>query len=324
MSTASCEPHELISDDVLKRFSAFIKSKKLAHAYLFEGLQGSGKTATALAIARMINCEKETLCNECPSCRKIQSANHPDVVLIAAEEGESIKIEDVRQMIGRSQLKPFEANYKIFILQDIENLSLEASNALLKTLEEPTAQTIVFLTTCVEEKVLPTIRSRCQMVKFSAPSYQEVVEYLQKTQDLDLEKAHFLAHFSQGYPGRAVELYRGGIFDRKNEMIDNIVLQRENGAYLKKILGNQEKVKETLNLLLSWFRDLMVLKSGAQETRIVHRDRLAELLELKSQYSFHQLEEIVDQITNAMNMLMENFNVKIAFTLLQEKIWVRS
>lgn len=157
---------------ILKRFARLIQNGRLAHAYLFVGPEGIGKGQTALGIARMINCErnleeiKDDYCGECSNCLRITSGNHPDVAIVDSGEEPSIKIAKIRELIVRMQLRPYESRKKIFIIKKIEDLTLEGSNALLKTLEEPGKDSLLLLTTAVLEKNLGTIRSRCHTVYF--------------------------------------------------------------------------------------------------------------------------------------------------------------
>lgn len=319
-----------INDAILKRFARLIRTGRLAHAYLFSGPQGIGKSETALSIAKRINCEvkcdvrQEEPCDRCPSCRKIKSGNHPDVFVLDTGDEQSIKIARVRELIYRIQLKPFESEKKIFIIKDAEKLTLEGSNALLKTLEEPAGSSLLLLTTSVPEKNLATIKSRCHAVHFFPVSKERVEGQLKSDCAIeDQDQAHFLAYFSEGCLGKAKRLNEEEFFVRKNEIIDNIVFQGNNELYIKDVLADKERVKEVLDVLLCWFRDLMLLKVGVPQNRLVHGDRIDELLELEGRYSFHQIKDIIEGAVNTSRLLGENLNVKIPLTLLREKIWTR-
>jgi DNA polymerase-3 subunit delta' len=170
-----------LNEDILKRFKRIVSQDRLAHAYLFAGPLESGKTKTALALAQMLNCETdgdEYFCGECGSCRKISAGNHPDIIMLKAGVGETIKIEEVRSFIQRSGLRAFEAKWKVFLIRNAERLTKEAANALLKTLEEPNARTLMILTTAVPELCLDTIKSRCQTVHFFPKSQTALTKEL--------------------------------------------------------------------------------------------------------------------------------------------------
>ena len=165
-----------INASVVRRFSRLAANRRLAHAYLLVGPADCGKTQTALSLAQLVNCESETHkpCGQCAACRKIASGNHPDVHVIGNDEMDSIKIEDIRFLLGRAHLMAYEGKTKVFIIRNIERMTLDAANALLKTLEEPAANTLMILTTSVLEANLDTIKSRCHIVKFFSFHYNKI------------------------------------------------------------------------------------------------------------------------------------------------------
>ncbi len=141
-------------------------SDRIGSAYLFTGLEPDFLVRQALLFAKRLNCEKNTICNECIPCKKIDRSSHPDLFFIKSE-GHSIKIDVIRDLQKYLRYKPFEAKYKIAIIHDAEELQMISGNAILKILEEPPPQTIFLLLTLYEEKILPTILSRCQIVRMS-------------------------------------------------------------------------------------------------------------------------------------------------------------
>lgn len=319
-----------INQSILHRFAKLIQVQRLAHAYLFVGPEDIGKSETALRIAKLVNCEgqEETVpqepCDQCPSCRKIDSGNHPDVFVIDRGEEQSIKIVQIREMIKRNQLKAFEARKKVFIIKNAEKLTLEGSNALLKTLEEPTDSSLLLLTTSVPEKNLDTIKSRCQRIQFFPVSNDRLEVQLKDAFSLEDHPSRFLAYFSEGCLGKATRLNEDKFFGRKNEIIDNIVFQGNNEQYIKEVLTDKERTKEVLDVILCWFRDLLLVKVGADTGRLVHADRIDDLLGLEPRYSFRQVKDIIQEAVNASRLLGENLNIKIPLILLREKIWTRS
>ncbi|MCA9398748.1 MAG: AAA family ATPase, partial [Candidatus Omnitrophica bacterium] len=189
-----------INTTIVKRFSILNQKNRLAHAYLFSGPAYSGKSETALAIAQLINCENnedgslDNACQTCPACKKTMAGNHPDVHFFQTEYGETIKVETARAILESIQLRPFEARKKIFILRNAENLTLEGANALLKTLEEPSLNSLLILTTSQPEKILGTIRSRCHSVHFCSTSSETVKDQLEKLYDISADDSHFLSY----------------------------------------------------------------------------------------------------------------------------------
>ena len=198
----------LIHETVLRRFADLLRGGRLAHAYLLIGPEGVGKFETALAVAKLVNFEagaREAGCGQCAACRKIAALYHPDLHILKCARGETIKIDDIRSLIAHAQLKPFEAKRKIFILCNTENLTIEGGNALLKTLEEPWADSLLLLTTSVPEKNLATVRSRCQAIHFFSYSSDKLADYLANDYHVEEGTARFLAAFAQGSwgPGEA-------------------------------------------------------------------------------------------------------------------------
>ncbi len=331
--TIKIETHELI----IHRFVQLLRHNRLAHAYLFVGPRKIGKTRTAITLAKMINCEAGDFnstsfedqqktkgpCEQCPACLKINSFNHPDVRLIDSQEESSIKIAKIRELIEKIQLTPYEAKMKIYILRDIENLTLEGSNALLKTLEEPPAKSLLILTTSFPEKVISTIRSRCYPIHFFPIPKEKLSAHLSKHFSDNKDYLHCLTYLSEGNLGKAQHFIHGGFLDRKNEIIDNLLFQRNNDLYLKEVLTDKDRTKELLSVLLTCVRDLFLLKLGVPQDQMIHQDRMSALLELETRLSRERLVEILKQTTKALKMLEENLNIKIPMILLKEKIWAR-
>lgn len=312
--------------EIIKRFMDVRNRQRLAHAYLFTGPRGSQKVATALGIAQMLNCEGENVrengsCGQCPSCLKIIKGNHPDVLVVEHGGEPSIKIDQVRGIISRVQLRAFEARWKIFILKDAETLTTEAANALLKTLEEPSPDTLLILTSAAAERILPTIRSRCQAVGFF-PLSGDALATIMVGEGLPEEQARCLAQFSEGCRGKACDLRDGDFFRRKNGIIDQFIQGAMEDADFKALASDSNQGKEVLGILMSWCRDVLLLKAGAGEERMVHADRLKDLKRCASHYSDEQLKSIFQTIVKTRKMVDENLNVKIPLVLLKEQLWV--
>lgn len=312
---------------VLDRFRRVIRNQRLAHAYLFIGPEGIGKGQTALAVAKLINCEKQerptsqSYCGVCSACRRIDSGNFPDVTVIGVGQDSSIRISQVREIITRMQLRAYEAAVKIFIIEKIEDLSLEGSHALLKTLEEPSKDSLFILTTDVLEKNLSTIRSRCHAVYFFAQDRESLMQSLQASSHLQPDVCHFLVTYAQGYPGRAQRFSQQGLLERRNAYVDGLILKRNDSAVLKKVVADRGQTKEALDILLSWFRDVLLLKAGAQRHDLMHRDRFTDLERTARRYTHRQTEDIINEVVRNARLLDANLNIKIAMQILMEKIW---
>ncbi len=204
LSFAAIEGHEK-PVTILKRALA---NKTLAHAYLFSGDAGIGKKMTALALAAAVNCQNagpEGGCGACPSCRKIATGGHPDLHMLAPD-GEEIKIDQVRQVQADLSLKPFEGAKKVLIVDGVDCMNTASSNAFLKTLEEPPGDALLLLITALPQSLLPTIRSRCQEIRFQPLPRRTLAQALMRKRGLSEEDAWFLAALAQGSMGRGLEM----------------------------------------------------------------------------------------------------------------------
>ncbi len=306
---------------VVKRFRRLMSSDRLAHAYLFVGPYDAGKTQTALAVAQLVNCAEvnnEGACGICPSCKKIASGNHPDVCVIGNDEEDSIKIEEIRFLLGREQLRPYEALKKVFIVRNVEKMTTQAANALLKTLEEPSASTLIILTTTAIEANLDTIRSRCHTVQFFPASVNRIAQVL-KEEGVHHQTASFLSVYADGCLGKARKLAAGGIAERKNRIVDQMLFSARVDDYLKGLASDKEVAVEALNVLLSFFRDALLLKAGVGVEALIHQDRIKDL-ETQGNRPIADLTGIISQIIQTKKLIDDNLNMKMSLALLKERI----
>ena len=310
-----------VNESIVKRFGQFIQNSCLGHAYLFVGPIRVGKTSTAVRIAQLANCEKVISggpCGSCESCVKISKTIHPDVVLLTADESGSVKIEAVRQLTRLLQLKPYEGKKKVCIIKNIEDLTVEGANALLKTLEEPSADSLLLLTTAFPDRVLSTVKSRCQIIHFFSLTAEKLKEHLMSGQNLSEEISHFLAFFSEGNHGLAEKLREQKIYQHKDEVMDNFLLTHDSETFLNGIVSDKDKTRETLQILLSFFRDLILLQTGINSVRLIHKDRIADLKKINSRFSFDEISDCFSEVVKTTQMLEDNFNIKIALTVIKE------
>jgi len=309
---------------VLQRFRSLIKNGRLAHAYLFVGPDGIGKFEAALALAKYLNCEEhpdESFCGKCSSCRKIEAGTHPDILVLDKEDLTSIRIEKVRELIARSQLRPYEAKRKVFVIRSVEALTTEGANALLKTLEEPGPSSLLVLTSSVPEKLLGTVRSRCHAVRFFPWTKERLIKSLGDEYSVGKEEGQFLAYFCEGFIGRARQIKDDDLFNEKNEILDNVLFSSENEHYLKGVLKDRQQTKQMLDVLLCWVRDMILMKSGFGSDRLVNVDRVQDLDRMQQKFSYEQLGDCLDEIVDSARMLSENLNINVPIAILKEKLW---
>ncbi len=289
---------------------------RIANAYIFSGPGGIGKRLSALAFAKAINClspNEGLSCDRCPSCKKIDSSNHPDVLLTAPEKkGASIKIDDIRVVIKDNGLKPYEAKVKVYIIDEADLLTEEAANALLKTLEEPSTASMLILITEKPAALLPTIRSRCQTVNFFPLDTAIVEEILTASHNIDGAKTRLLGHISCGSPGRALELEDNGFFDKRERIIKALSSYTFSDLEFDKTA--RPDLRAVLNIMLTWYRDILVMKAGGGG--LVKVDRIELISSEADTTGFEKLDNVLKRIILTQTYLDQSANSKLAIAAL--------
>jgi len=308
-------------DKPIEILKAYISNFRLEAGYLFTGPEGIGKRQVALALAKKLNCleDKEDACGNCSSCLKIGNNQHPDVHIIADAEPQ-IKIDVIRQLQKEMSLRAYEGKFKIFIIDNAHKLTAEASNSLLKILEEPPKGSLIILITDKPGSLFKTVISRCKIVKFSPLKREELEEILKEDYKLDTGYAHFLAYFSEGRLGRALKLKEEDTINKKNQIIDKFVLA-SNPNIDNLVSSSRVDVRDSLNLLATWFRDIYIIKSGMPQDEVINSDRKQELVLSASKLSFLDLDSILGSITNAITYSEQNVNTRLLLYNLRMELW---
>ncbi|MBN3038915.1 MAG: DNA polymerase III subunit delta' [Candidatus Omnitrophica bacterium] len=306
-----------------------VNKHRLAHAYLFTGPEGLGKTLFALTLAKFLNCDDPVkiedavvdCCERCVSCRKINDHNHPDVHWIeAGAKAKSISINEIRLMQKDISLKPYEARFKIFVILQAQLMTEEAANSLLKTLEEPPDFCVIALTTAESRDLLPTIQSRCQIIKFYPLEQQRLRKILAEDFAIDPEKTDFLSAQAEGRIGNALNLKDQDVLGGKNRVIDYISkADRRLSTQTIFELKDKKKLVVQLRFLLNWFRDIVFYKAG-MASYIINVDRYESIKSQARFYTFTQLEQIIESIVRTYRSIEQNVNPKIALEVMREGI----
>lgn len=340
-----------------------LKTDRLAHAYAFIGPDGVGKDATAIELAKVLNCQRAGIeaCDECSSCLKVQNLQHPNInivfplpvgkgekygdgpiakfsdseieqlreqIKLKAEnpyhpmimsKANTIKINSIREIRRESSLVAFGEGKKVFIVIDAEQMSDESANAILKTLEEPSADTILVLTTSHPDVLLPTILSRCQQVHFPMLRAEDIHTALVERESCTTEQASMIARLSNGSYTRALQLLHSNLQEKQNNAVEFLraILRQARGdllAMIEQIVSEYEKpdLEEFLMMLQGWLRDAMVLHEG-REYMLSSGDR-ESLLKFTAHYSNAHYGDAIETIDRAISLL--NKNVYIPLVLL--------
>lgn len=298
----------------------YLKKGCLEGAYLFCGPEGIGKKLVAKMLAKAANCEEKGLepCGRCASCMKIENNQHPDVHIIEPQDGK-IHIDAMRQLQREIKLKPYEAESKVVIINDARLFTGEAAACLLKSLEEPPKGSLVILISDRPALLFKTIISRCKIVKFTPLKREELKELLRKEYGIEKSLAHFLAYFSEGRLGFALRLKDTDIMNHKNRIINELTISRHFESD-NLPLQDRPEVRSYLNMLAFWFRDIYLVKAGLTLSETVNSDRSSDLARLTRQFSFQELDEILDSVSDSIFYLERNINVRLLLYNLWAKI----
>lgn len=255
-------------------------SGRSSHAYLFLGGAGAGKRLIANTFAKALQCEGEKRpCDSCKSCHAFNHGNHPDVIYFQPlKNGKTYTIEDVReQLLETVDLKPFQYEKKIYIIEKADTLNIQSQNALLKTLEEPPAHVVFLLLAERAETFLPTILSRVVVMRIRPLSAETIADYLMQAGHL-AEESHILSAYAQGRIGQALELVEDeGFREMRQDILGKLEAlpsMSEGDAYLlAKDLEGYKNDLRFLDIMELWYRDLLTAKSLREEGYLIQRDK---------------------------------------------------
>ena len=296
-----------------------LKENKIFPSYIFMGADGVGKKYTAVEFAKAINCLNLSndfeVCEKCSSCNKINKLCSPDLKIIEPIKG-SIRIEQIRELRHEINLKPFENRKKIYIIDHAEAMTLEASNCLLKTIEEPPDYAIIILICINLDSILPTIVSRCQLIKFRLISYMKIMEtVLSNKVNIEKDKVKLISKLAQGSIGKALKLISDKEYFKRREKILNYLTLILPGKYngnlftnMEQILTEMNKTEETLDIILFWYHDILLVKELRIQEYIINIDKLKIIKEKSKVYSREMLIDILDYIEQIQEFMKKNIN----------------
>lgn len=291
------------------------------HAYLFVGAPGVGRRSLALEFAAAINCTQPPApgeyCGQCRTCTQMLSGQHPDLAVVRAEgDSQTIKVDQVRNLQHSLSLAPYAAKYRIALLCDFQQANINAQNALLKTLEEAPRQVILLLTADSAENLLPTIASRCEILRLRPVSVEVLTTSLQERWQIPTEKARLYAHLSNGRTGTAVQYSTSPeVVDQRAALLDDFVrllsqLKRDRFTYADTLSKSRDGARLALQTWYNYSRDLLLL-SNQPDTQITNLDREAELKEIVRRSSPSQTLAILQSIDAALANLESSGHLRL-------------
>jgi DNA polymerase III subunit delta' len=299
---------------------------KLRHAYLFTGPAGVGRRTLALRLSQAVNCLQPPSpgkpCRSCRACNSIENMIHPDLAVVQVEEeNRYIRIHQIREVHHSLSLAPYEARFRIALFLRFEDASNEAANALLKTLEEPPPQVILMLTAESGERLLPTIVSRCEVIRLRSIPVDVVSQGLINHYGVPPDQAQLLAHLSGGRPGQAIHWHlKPEQLEQRQAFIEDLTNLLKAGrlerfAYVQSLTKDKEKLNLVLNIWISFWRDVLLRAAGAS-TPLTNLDWMEEIEILAQQLSLERSRLMLSKLERTFDLIERNINIRLAAEVL--------
>ena len=287
----------------------YLKNSRMPSGLIFCGPEGVGKKTAAVLTAKALNClpAANEPCGQCASCLKIEKGEHPDVHLIENDQ-DAVKSDDIRALRREIFLKPYEGKKRVFIIDNAHKLTAEAANSILKVLEEPPEGSVIILVTSCPSRLLKTVLSRCQSVRFRRLTAPVLEALLRDSHGVDAQTAGFLSSFSCDSPGAALKMQRKKIVEERDRAVDYLLGK---GPDISAGLKEREDAKAAMTAMAAWLRDVILLKTGAPESRLVNYDRRRDAADCGARYTTAELLKAFRALADSLLFLEQNVNVKL-------------
>ena len=317
---------EILGNEMVKdHFKKAIANHKISHAYILTGEAGMGRKSIANAFAMTLLCEKggSEPCMSCHSCKQVMSGNHPDLIYVTHEKPGSIGVDDVREQINDTiMIRPYSSYYKIYIVDEAEKMTVQAQNALLKTIEEPPAYAVIILITTNQEAFLPTILSRCVQMKLKPLKDFTIKNYLTQNLHIAEKDADICAAFARGNLGKAIHL---ALSDEFRELFQKVMVLVKNVGTMdismlldciREMKEQNFDIGEVLDLMQLWYRDVLMFKVTKDMNLLIFKNEYKMINETGEKVDYAGLEAILAAIDTARTRLNANVNMELAMELL--------
>ena len=312
-------------EQIKEHFKNAVETGKVSHAYILSGEAGMGRKSLANAFALSLLCEKgkPEPCMQCHACRQVLSGNHPDLIYVTHEKPASIGVDEIREQINNTiMIRPYSSYYKIYIVDEAEKMTVQAQNALLKTIEEPPSYAVILLLTTNQDAFLPTILSRCVQLKLKPLRDSVVKEYLIQSLKVEEAQAEIYAAFARGNLGKAIHLasseefkllYREVLTLLKNVKEMDIAMLLD---YIKKMQEENLILDECLDFMQLWYRDILMYKVTKDMNCLIFKEEYTAVSRLCQNSSYEGLEAVLNAIDKAKARLAANVNTELALELM--------
>ncbi len=313
------------NEQIKEFFYSSIAHNKISHAYIFEGEKGSGKKMLANAFSKILQCRGEGTkpCGKCSSCLQVDHHNHPDVIWVTHEKANVISVGEIRtQVINTVDIQPYKGPYKIYIIDEAEKMNPSAQNAILKTIEEPADYAVIFLLTANRGAFLPTVLSRCISLTVKPVPVSLIRRHLTDRLGIDPGMAEFYAGFSMGNVGKAMAIAGSVEFNEMREHALELVRHfhemedYELDGRAKECRVYKDRIREYLDIIRMWFRDILIWKTTGDQERLLFRGDFPVLCRQAERLSLASLSRIFDHLGETDRQITANVNFEAAMDLL--------
>ncbi|MBK9780482.1 MAG: DNA polymerase III subunit delta' [Anaerolineales bacterium] len=309
--------------DMLRRHVARGETR---HAYLFSGPPGLGRRTLGLRLAQALNCEKPVApgepCFNCRTCKQIEAMQHPDLSIVEPTDSElnpsptgEIRISQIRNLQKTFSLKPYQSPYRVAMFLRFQEANDSASNALLKTLEEAPAHAVLLLTADTPEQLLPTINSRCEILRLRPLPLEAIISDLLE-RGVDEDRARLLAHISGGRPGFARRLIDDAtLLEKREERLNDLqtilpASRVDKFSYAEKLSKDKDAMRQTILVWLTYWRDVLLRVAGAG-TPLINIDRNMEIEFLAGRLDLSSARKVVSDHENVLEKMDRNVNSRL-------------
>lgn len=312
-------------DQIKEHFQNAVRTGKVSHAYILSGEAGMGRKSLAGAFALGLLCEKGLAepCMQCHACKQVLAGGHPDLIYVTHEKPGSIGVDDIREQINDTILiRPYSSYYKIYIVDEAEKMTVQAQNALLKTIEEPPSYAVILLLSTNPDTFLPTILSRCVQLKLKPLKDTVVKEYLIQSLGVAETKAEIYAAFARGNLGRAVYLAQSEEFQGMySELLHMLKHLKETDIselldYIHKLKEDKADISGCLDFMQMWYRDVLMYKTTKDINLLIFKEEYSAVKSAGTTSSYEGLEKILEAIDKARVRLGANVNMELVMELM--------
>lgn len=315
----------LVHEQIKEHFQNAAATGKVSHAYILSGEAGMGKKTLANAFAMTLLCEEEGKepCMHCHACKQVLSGNHPDLIYVTHEKPASMGVDDIREQINDTiMVRPYSSQYKIYIVDEAQKMTVQAQNALLKTIEEPPAYAVIMLLTTNPDAFLQTILSRCVQLKLKPLKDSVVKGYLEDKLQVKDVQAEIYSAFARGNLGKAIHLAQSEDFKMMYEEILRLLKEIKDMDIsqlldvIRKLKDDNTDIKECLDFMQMWYRDILMYKTTKDLNLLIFKDEFSAVKKAASLSSYEGLERILEAIDKARVRLDANVNMELVMELL--------